>query len=151
MGLLILLRSLTLCMSGDRPPCIQRIFSSIKAMIGIALKTSTKYFHILRLYLLLPSYLYFYISHKNRKSYLCLRFHGFLLTKRSFMETWFCSREGASCIRLNFFLCRHNRRWKDSYCLLAILHTKRFWAGRCTVHGYLLNIRWDTADFERCL
>ena len=151
MGLLILLRSLTLCISGDSPPCIQRIFSSIKAMIGIALKTSTKYFHILRLYLLLPSYLYCYIHHKTRKSYLCWRFRGFLWVKRSFMGTWFCSREEASCIRLNFCLCRHNHQWKDSYCLLAILHTQIFWAGRHTVHEYLLNKWWDTADFERCL
>jgi len=39
---------------GPIPPCIQNILSSIKAQSGIELKTSTKFFQILREYFLLP-------------------------------------------------------------------------------------------------
>jgi phosphatidylinositol kinase/protein kinase (PI-3 family) len=43
-----------LCKSGDKPPCIQKIFSSIIAAIGRQLKQSVNVFHSLMLYRRLP-------------------------------------------------------------------------------------------------
>lgn len=43
-----------LCKSGDKPPCIQKIFSSIMAAIGRQLKQSVKVFQSLMLYRRLP-------------------------------------------------------------------------------------------------
>jgi hypothetical protein len=43
-----------LCKSGERPPCIQKIFSSIIAAIGRQLKQSVNVFHSLILYRRLP-------------------------------------------------------------------------------------------------
>jgi hypothetical protein len=40
--------------SGDKPPCIVKIFSSMMAAIGRQLKQSVKVFHSLMLYLRLP-------------------------------------------------------------------------------------------------
>ena len=54
-GLIILLIQSRLLSSGDRPPCMHRIFSSIIAAIGRQLKQSVKVFHNLMLYLLLHS------------------------------------------------------------------------------------------------
>ena len=44
-----------LCKSGDRPPCMVKIFSSIMAAIGRQLKQSVKVFHSLILYRRLPT------------------------------------------------------------------------------------------------
>lgn len=44
-----------LCKSGERPPCMQKIFSSMMAATGKQLKQSVNVFHNLILYRLLPS------------------------------------------------------------------------------------------------
>lgn len=54
MGLLMASISESELRSGLSPPCMQMILSSMTAHTGIALKTSRKYFQILRLYLRLP-------------------------------------------------------------------------------------------------
>lgn len=51
---MILLIYSRLVNSGDNPPCIQNIFSSITAATGKQLKQSVKVFHNFILYLLLP-------------------------------------------------------------------------------------------------
>src|SRR5579862_7614241 len=42
--------------SGDKPPCMVKIFSSMMAAIGRQLKQSVKVFHNLMLYLRLPNH-----------------------------------------------------------------------------------------------
>ena len=147
-GLLMLHKSLTLCKSGERPPCMHNIFSSISAMMGIALKTSTKYFQIFRLYLLLPKLSLLYTRRRNHRCDWCWHFHGFLSAGKSFRGIWSCSKGGASCIRLNFFPYRHNRQWRDSYCLQAILHTQKLSANLRTARVYRLFYWLFTTDFE---
>lgn len=44
-----------LCKSGERPPCMQKIFSSMMAAIGKQLKQSVNVFQSLMLYLRLPT------------------------------------------------------------------------------------------------
>ena len=46
---------LILLSSGEIPPCMQRIFSSIRAATGMVLKQSIKIFHIFNEYFLLPT------------------------------------------------------------------------------------------------
>ena len=46
------------CRSGDSPPCIHKILSSINAATGRQLKQSMKVFHNLMLYLFLPILFY---------------------------------------------------------------------------------------------
>ena len=53
-GRMTLLICSMLCRSGERPPCIVKIFSSMIAAIGKQLKQSVKVFHSLMLYLRLP-------------------------------------------------------------------------------------------------
>jgi hypothetical protein len=61
-GLIILLIYSIFVNSGDKPPCIQKIFSSIKAATGRQLKQSVNNFHNLILYLLLPAKLFLKIK-----------------------------------------------------------------------------------------
>lgn len=53
-GLITLLICSMLCRSGERPPCMVKIFSSMIAAIGRQLKQSVKVFHSLMLNRLLP-------------------------------------------------------------------------------------------------
>ena len=53
-GLITLLICSIDCRSGDRPPCIVKIFSSMMAAMGRQLKQSVNVFHSLMLYLRLP-------------------------------------------------------------------------------------------------
>ena len=53
-GLFTFINWLILVSSGPIPPCIQNILSYMRAARGRELKTSTKIFHILREYFLLP-------------------------------------------------------------------------------------------------
>jgi len=53
-GLITRLICSILCRSGDSPPCIVKIFSSMIAAMGRQLKQSVKVFHSLMLYRRLP-------------------------------------------------------------------------------------------------
>jgi hypothetical protein len=54
-GRMILFICSMFCSSGDRPPCMQKIFSSTIAATGRQLKQSVKVFHSLMLYRRLPA------------------------------------------------------------------------------------------------
>jgi len=76
-GLIILLIWSKLASSGESPPCIQRILSSIRAATGRQLKQSVKAFQSFILYLLLPlekglksiGNITQYIHHRNHRFY----------------------------------------------------------------------------------
>ena len=54
---------------GLSPPCMQNIFSSIRAQTGMTLKTSENIFHSFKLYFLLPNLADGYIRRRTHKFY----------------------------------------------------------------------------------
>jgi hypothetical protein len=64
-GLLIELIRLNSLRCGLIPPCMQSMLSSMTAAIGSELKQSTKYFHVLIEYFLLPDLFYEYTISKT--------------------------------------------------------------------------------------
>ena len=64
-GLITLLICSIDCKSGERPPCIVNIFSSMMAAIGRQLKQSVNVFHSLMLYRRLPSVPHHHRHHRR--------------------------------------------------------------------------------------
>lgn len=64
--------------SGERPPCIVKIFSSMMAAMGRQLKQSVKVFHSLILYLLLP------VKKKKKRNIVSATIRSIVQRKRGF-------------------------------------------------------------------
>jgi len=137
MGLAISFICLSYTSSGERPPCMQIIRSSIRAHAGMQLKQSTKAFQILVLYRALPKWLEKYII---RRSHRC----GWLRPIRGCLWGYGLSKGAVSLRRIAgrlfqcpAFLCPHNLPRTDSKTLEASHHTRKVWAYRSIAHGCL--------------
>lgn len=89
-GFSIFLICSILSSSGDNPPCIQRIRSSMSAATGRQLKQSMKSFQSLMLYLLLPEWLDWYIHHRNHICGLWRSTRDFLWGGKNCEGIWSC-------------------------------------------------------------
>lgn len=124
------------------PPCMQRIFSSMRAHTGITLKTSEKTFHSFRLYFLLPLLDMKYIHHRNHKYDWYWSIHDFLWVRKSFQGILFCTPTIKRCTLSIVFLCRCNHPRTGSLCLRGNLHTQIAWSDLRTDHGYPHKSLW---------
>lgn len=123
------------------PPCIHRIFSSMRAHTGMTLNTSEKTFHNLRLYFLLPGLIHMYINHRIHRFCWCWSIRDYLAAGRSSLGTLSCRPAEDKYTLLTVFLCQCSRPGISSLCLLGTLRTRRAWSGQRIDHG-CLRISW---------
>ena len=145
--------------SGDNPPCMVKIFSSMMAAIGRQLKQSVNVFHSLMLYLRLPwshqlkSNILAYIHHRIRKSGWYLHIHGYLEEWRSFRGIWFYMPREDILFLVIVFLGPHSRLRIDSSPREEIHHIRTSAADHNTVRECRLLLEQNgwfiTAYFER--
>lgn len=135
--------------SGDNPPCMQRMRSSIKAATGRQLKQSMKSFQSLMLYRRLPECWKSYIRHRIRRFCWLMNISGFLSIRRNFAGIWFCMPSAGKSFQVKICLYRRNLPERGSLTREGICRGRRVWANQDTGHEYLLNIELLTTDFER--
>lgn len=112
---------------GLSPPCMQNIFSSIRAQTGMTLKTSEKIFHSFKLYFLLPNLADGYIRRRTHKFYWCSNTHGFPGAGKSSLGAWFYKPWASKCIRWTAFPDRRNPLRKGNWYRREIRHTRTVW------------------------
>ena len=138
--------------SGESPPCIHKILSSIKAATGRQLKQSMNIFQSLMLYLLLPVFKFKnYIRRKSHRFGWLRSIRGCLGEGKNSWGTWFCKPWVDRLFRVRIFLDRRSLPKRGSSTLAGIFRGQRASANRDTVRGYRLNYLNRTANFKRRL
>ena len=125
------------CKSGDNPPCIVKIFSSIIAAIGKQLKQSVKVFHNLTWYLRLPIN-NAYIRHKTRKYDWYSRIRDYRARWKNFLGIWSCRPIISKWFPLTVFHDPRNLLRTNSLLPAGIHRTRIISTGHNIVRGYHL-------------
>lgn len=94
--------------SGERPPCIHSILSSMRAATGMQLKQSTKDFHNFTLNLLLPELQNFYIIRRNHRYGWLMLINDYLLRCWSFLDTLSWMQIVSKLFKFPVFLYQHS-------------------------------------------
>ena len=135
--------------SGESPPCMQRMRSSMSAATGRQLKQSMNSFHSLMLYLRLPTSPQDYTRRKSRRCGLSMSIRGSPAAGRSFAGTSPCTPSAGIWSIAKISPGPRSPPGKDSWNREGTCRGRTIAAGRGTVRGCLLSGGRHTADFER--
>lgn len=119
--------------SGESPPCMHKILSSMIAATGIQLKQSTNDFHSLVEYLFLPTSYYEYILQRIHRCAWLKQTNDCLSKWRHCQGTWFCMRTGDILIRYLVDHDPHSLPRTSRMIQVEIPHIRTSVASQCTV------------------
>ena len=128
--------------SGLIPPCMQSIFSSMTAAIGMALKVSTKFFQIFTENFRLPAWVGAYTRRRSRRAYWSPLIRGCRAGGRSSRGTWPCRIVAGQCSTPIASPDLRSLPGRGNSSRVESLRSQRSWVDLGIAHGCRLQSWW---------